>query len=245
MTQLSPYQLADTNQVVTSGEHVYQIRRMYDVAPDDRPREKLIKHGPDTLNSRELLEAVIGTGTKKEDVRSLAHRLFREYGEHTLAYERSVTRLRDELDVPESKACQIVAAFELGRRFFDRGTGRAITIRTPEQVYEHVKEMGRLEKEHLRALYLNNHYRLIHDEVISIGSQNAHLVHPREVFRPAVEYAASAVVLVHNHPSGNTLPSPEDEAVTKQLISAGELLGIELLDHVIVTSTGFGSICNK
>ena len=239
------YQLTNHDQLVTAGAHVYQLKRMYEIAPADRPREKLIKHGPAVLSSSELLAAVLGTGTKKEDVRTLVHRLLREYGERTLAHERSVSRLQTELGVPQTKACQIVACFELGRRFFGAGVGRAITLRTPQQVFEHVKDMGKLDKEHLRALYLNHHYQLIHDEVISIGSRNAHLVHPREVFRPAIEYAASAVVLAHNHPSGQVAPSPEDETVTKQLRAAGEILGIELLDHVIVAGDTFTSVLNQ
>ncbi len=245
MSNISLYSLIDTDVLVSSDEHVYEIKRMHDMAPEERPREKMMRYGPEVLSSSELMEAVIGTGTKKEDVRSLVQRLFREYGERTLAYEHSVTRLRDELDVPEAKACQIVACFELGRRFFDKGTGRAITIRTPKQVYEHVKGMEKLTKEHLRGLYLNNHYRVIHDEIISIGSLSSHLVHPREVFRPALEYAASALVLVHNHPSGSLTPSAEDIAVTKQLSEAGETLGIELLDHIVVGEDGFVSVMDS
>ena len=102
--------------------------------------------------------------------------------------------------------------------------------------------MRDLPKEHLRGLYLDNHYRLIHDEVISIGSLTSNIIHPREVFRPALEYSASAVILAHNHPSGIPKPSESDMAITLQIVEAGKILGIGLLDHVIITKTKFGSI---
>lgn len=245
MTQTKSYNLADTDIVSSHGQVVYEIARMRDLPPEDKPREKLIHHGPEVLSTSELLEVVLGTGTKKEDLRTMSHRILREYGERTIAHERQVTRLRDELDIPEAKACQIVACFELGRRFFHNGTGRAITIRTPQQVYEYTKSMASLTKEHLRGLYLNNHYRLIHDEIVSIGSQTSHIVHPREVFRPALEYAASAVVLVHNHPSGSIIPSDADHTVTEQLVAAGKTLGIELLDHLIVGEAGYVALLAK
>jgi len=102
--------------------------------------------------------------------------------------------------------------------------------------------MRTLSKEHLRGIYLNAHHKVIHDEVISIGTVNANIIHPREVFKPALEYSAAAVVLVHNHPSGEVGPSDADVDVTKQLIEAGKLLGIALVDHVIVTKDTFQSI---
>jgi len=109
-------------------------------------------------------------------------------------------------------------------------------------VFDYVADMRALGKEHLRGLYLNNHYKVIHDEVISIGTLDANIVHPREVFRPALEYAASAVILVHNHPSGECTPSGADIAITEQLIKAGSLIGIELIDHIVVTKERFASI---
>jgi len=240
MNQISPYVFADAEQVV--GEDTSYVLKLRDLPEQEKPREKLIKYGPDVLSAAELLAIVLGVGTKKEEVLAMAHRILAEYGDATIAYEKKVSRLRDELAVPEAKACQIVACFELGRRYFKRDIGRSVTIRTPEQVYEHVRSMAALPTEHLRALYLNNHYRVVHDEVISIGSMTAHIVHPRDVFRPAVEYGASAVVLAHNHPSGALTPSTEDIAVTKQLQAAGEAIGIELLDHIIVGTESFISV---
>ena len=116
------------------------------------------------------------------------------------------------------------------------------TIRTAADIYSYVKDMHDLPKEHLRGIYLNAHYKVIHDEIISIGTVDTSIIHPREVFKPALEFAAAAVILVHNHPSGITDPSDADIAITNQLIKAGQLLGIELIDHVIVTKTSFASI---
>ena len=102
--------------------------------------------------------------------------------------------------------------------------------------------MRDLPKEHLRGIYLNSRYKVIHDEVISIGTLTSNIVHPREVFKPALEYSATAVILAHNHPSGSTKPSTDDILVTKQLIETGKILGVELLDHIIITKNSFASI---
>ena len=115
-------------------------------------------------------------------------------------------------------------------------------VRTAEDVFEHAKDMRGLPKEHLRGIYLNAHYKVIHDEVISIGTVDTNIVHPREVFKPALEYSAAAVILAHNHPSGELEASPADVAVTRQLVEAGRMLGIPLIDHVIVTREGFRSV---
>lgn len=238
----SLYTLQDFDHIVTSDDTKYVIKRLRDLPKEDKPREKLMKYGPDMLSAQELLAIVLNVGTKKEEIRTMTNRILREYGEKSIAHQRDVQRLMDELDIPKAKACQIVACFELGRRFFGQDTGRSVTIRTPKQAFEYVQSMGALPKEHLRGLYLNNHYRVIHDEVISIGSVTANIIHPREVFRPAIEYGASAVVLAHNHPSGNVTPSEADIEITCQLRRAGELVGIELLDHIVVTKDAFASI---
>jgi DNA repair protein RadC len=115
-------------------------------------------------------------------------------------------------------------------------------IRTAADLYDYVKDMHTLPKEQLRGIYLDTHNRVIHQEVISIGTINSNIVHPREVFKPALEYGAAAVVLVHNHPSGISTPSLSDVEITKQLIEAGKIIGIHLLDHVVVTKNGYSSV---
>ena len=227
--------------VLDNAERKY-VLTVHDLPLDERPRERLIAEGPASLSTTELMAVLLNVGTTKEDVLGMARRIMQDYGERGVMSQTSAERLSKDLDIPLGKASQIVAAGELGRRFFERNGSGAPTIRTAREVYEHVADMRSLSKEHLRGLYLNAHYKVIHDEVISIGTVDANIVHPREVFRPALEYSAAAVILVHNHPSGVTDPSSADLQVTEQLVAAGNQLGIPLVDHVIVTKEGFASV---
>ncbi|HEX4104227.1 MAG TPA: DNA repair protein RadC [Candidatus Paceibacterota bacterium] len=224
------------------GEKQY-VLRLRDLPVEEKPREKLLKFGPGTLSMSELLMVVFGTGTKKEDVRGMSQRLLKEYGESVIVNQKDPKKIQEALGIPLVKACQVVACFELGRRFFKTaGAKKPLTVRTARQVFEYLKDMRELSKEHLRGLYLDSHYQLIHDEMISVGSLTTNIVHPREVFRPALEYAASAVILAHNHPSGVATPSEADVAITRQIVEAGKILGISLLDHVVITKTKFESV---
>lgn len=218
------------------------ILRIHDMPSEDRPREKLLQYGPSALTVVELVAVVLATGTKKEDVMSMASRMIREYGEKTLSSQTDAKMLSDELQIPEIKALQIVACAELGRRFFDRREHGRVIIRTAKDVYEYLKDLRTLSKEHLRGLYVNTHHRLIHDEVISIGTINSNLIHPREVFKPAIEYGAVAVILAHNHPSGVVTASAADIEITKRVIEAGRIIGIPLVDHIIIGKNKFASI---
>jgi DNA repair protein RadC len=226
---------------VAQGVRQYPLK-IHDLPEETRPREKLTKQGPEALSLPELLAVVLGTGTTKESLLAMTQRIIRDYGEQAVISERDVHKLATDLDIPEGKACQIIACGELGRRFYQKnGTGFTV-IRSAQDVYEYLGDMRNLPKEHLRGLYLNSHNRIIHDEVISIGTINANLVHPREVFRPAVEYSAAAIVLAHNHPSGVLTPSAQDIEITNQLIAAGKVIGIHILDHVIITKDTFKSV---
>jgi DNA repair protein RadC len=228
--------------VLDTAEKQYTLR-LRDLPPEEKPRERLIKYGPAVLTVAELLMVVLNVGTKKEGVLAMSHRLLKEYGESTIINQKDPKKIMEALDIPFAKACQVVACFELGRRFFRPTDGkRPLTIRTANQVYEYLKDMRDLPKEHLRGLYLDGHYQLIHDEVISIGSLTSNIIHPREVFRPALERSASAIILAHNHPSGVSKPSEADIAITRQIVEAGKILGINLLDHVVITKTKFESV---
>lgn len=219
------------------------VLKIKDIPTQSKPREKLLAFGPSALNLVELLSIVLGTGTKKEDVMSIASRVVYEYGKSALSStDRDAEQLAADLDIPLIKACQIVAAGEMGRRLFSKNLSGLATIRTPEDVYEYTKDMHSLPKEQLRGLYLDTHHKIIHDEVLSIGTINASMVHPREVFKPAIEYGAAAVILVHNHPSGVTTPSESDKKITEQIVLAGRVLGISILDHIVVTRDGFASV---
>jgi DNA repair protein RadC len=235
------YKLINHDLLLTEGKKYYTLR-LRDLPDNQKPREKLLAEGPGCLSVQELLSIILITGTRKEEVLSMTTRIINEYGEQNILSITSAKTLSDNFDIPISKASQIVACGELGRRFFKRSHNGAPVIRTTRDVYEYVVEMRSLSKEHLRGIYLNIHYQVVHDETISIGTVDANLIHAREVFRPALTYSAVGLILVHNHPSGVVIPSEEDLMTTKQISNAGLLLGIELIDHVVVGRDGFISI---
>jgi DNA repair protein RadC len=184
----------------------------------------------------ELVAVLWGVGTRKEDVLAMAKRALREYGEKAVAHESDARQLAEVAGIPLGKACQIVAAFELGRRFHANQGGRPVQVRNIHQAFEYLRDMGSSPKEQLRGLYLDSRYQVVHDEIISVGTLTSSMVHPREVFQPAVTHNAIAVIVAHNHPSDILEPTAADIRVTKQLRQAGEILGIDLLDHVIIGS---------
>ncbi len=235
-----PRDLVSEGEIGDPKEYVLRLR---DLPKEEKPREKLVKYGPSTLSVAELFAVVLNVGTKKEEVLTMARRLLKEYGDSAIVSQKDPNKVKDMLGIPLGKACQVVACFEIGRRFFRvQDARRPVTLRTAAQVYEYLKDMRDLPKEHLRGLYLDSHYQLIHDEVISIGSVTSNIVHPREVFRPALEFSASAVILAHNHPSGIAAPSDADVLITRQIVEAGKIVGISVLDHVIITKKKFESV---
>ena len=220
----------------------YIIPKVKDLNEEDKPREKLIKYGPDILSVQELLAIVLGTGTKKEEVMSMTSRILKEYGEKPILSQTNPKIFQNELGIPETKACQIIACFELGRRFFKENKTGSITIRNAKQAFNYLKDMRDLPKEYLRGIYLNSRYKLIHDEVISVGTLTANIIHPREIFKPAIEHSAAAIIIAHNHPSGSPTPTKSDIEITKQIVKAGKILGIDLLGHIIIAKNKYSSI---
>lgn len=240
--QKSPYVIRANALILDrswSGDYVFTI---HDLPPDEKPREKLLAQGPEALTVRELTALLLVTGTTREGVLEMTHRIIRDYGERNIFAEKDAAKLSKELDIPIVKACQIVATGELGRRHYDKTETGTTTIKNAKDVFEYLTDMRNLPKEHMRGLYLNSHGRIIRDEVISIGTINSNIIHPREIFRPALASNATAVVIAHNHPSGEATPSAEDIEITKQLVQAGKILGIALLDHVIITKDAFTSV---
>ena len=219
--------------------------RFKELPEEKKPREKLVKYGPDVLRISELVSIILNTGYRDENVLELSHRIIKEYGSRAIASEKNVERLMETLGIPLVKACQIVACFELGRRFFQEEPGKMPTIRGPEDVYIYLEDMRKLKKEQFRGLYLNARNKVIHDEVISIGTLTANLVHPREVFQPAIEYLACGVIVAHNHPSGDPDPSDDDLEITRKLSAVGKTMDIELLDHIIIGSKKYVSLKEK
>ena len=239
----SRYTLVDHDFVMfdENSEHQY-VLRVKDLPSDEKPREKLLQLGAKHLALSELIAILWGVGTKKEELLTMAQRLTKEYGEKALLAEASPQKLADALNIPLTKACQVVVGFELGRRFYANQAGKPIYVRTARQAHQYLRGMAHSKKEQLRGLYLNSRYQVIHDEVISVGTLTSNIVHPREVFQPAIEHGAIAIIIGHNHPSGAIEPTNADIIVTEQLIRAGKLLGIELLDHLVLAENKFISV---
>lgn len=220
----------------------YEIKKIKDLENYDRPREKIIKNGANFLKAEELLAIVLGVGTKKEEVLKMSARLIKEYGQQEITNQKNPTELSKNLNIPLVKACQIVACFELGRRFFLTKNKKYKIIRNSKQAFAYLKSMGDLEKEQLRGLYLNNHYQLIHEEIISLGNLTSTLIEPRDVFLPAFDYGAVAIIIAHNHPSNILNINSNDLEITKKIKAAGHILNIELLDHLIIGQNKFISL---
>lgn len=234
------YQLVDRD-IILSDDARY-VLRVRDMPIEDKPREKMMKYGPSALDMAELVAVLWGVGTRKEDVLEMSRRVLKEYGERAILYETDPTKLAGALMIPQNKAQQLVAGLELGRRYFERRGERPVFVRTARQAYHHLHDMGLLNKEQLRGLYLNSRYQVVHEETISVGTLTSNIVHPREVFQPAIERGAVAVIVAHNHPSGDTEPTSHDLEVTSQLRAGGAILGIELLDHLIITRDTYRSL---
>ena len=229
------YTVTDQDLIFTETGDQY-VLRVRDMAEDERPRERMLRSGPGSLSVAELVAILWGVGNRKEDVLAMAKRTLQEYGERAITTELNPERLSQTANISLTKACQIIASLELGRRFYARqSSGQPVHIRNAKQAYQHLRDIGQSQKEQLRGLYLNSRYQVVHDEVISIGSLTSNVVHPREVFQPALERGAIAIILAHNHPSGRLEPTAADIHITEQLVAAGKVLGIELLDHLIIT----------
>lgn len=200
-----------------------------------RPRERLVDLGPEGLYDAELLAIILVSGTRQETALDLANRLLSEFGGLKGLLDVSVEELVAVSGIGIAKACQVKAALELAKRVMTWREDALPVIKSPADVAALVLEqMRHLDREHFRALCLDTKNRVIAVENISVGSLNASIVHPREVFKSAIRRSAAALILVHNHPSGDTRPSTEDVEVTRRLQEAGKLLGISVLDHIII-----------
>lgn len=215
--------------------------RIADKHKDDRPREKLQKKGTSALSDYELLMAIIGSGNAQADVTKLARevrKILKEKGSE-LTYED----LLSIKSIGAAKATQIMAGFELWRRQFEV-TERPI-IDSPEKAAKQLKDIRDKKQEHFVVITLDGANRLIAKRTITIGTLTSSLVHPREVFADAITDRAASIIVAHNHPSGNLEPSKADIKITNQLRESGELLGIKLIDHIVVTKREYKSISVK
>lgn len=212
--------------------------KIKDLPKVDMPREKLEKYGPGKLHDYELLAILFGSGIKGLNVLELSKRILRKV--QKIGIEKiKLEDLLEERGLGRAKALQVIATVELGKRLH---SGKNVEILTPEDVWKSCADFRDSKKEHFAAFCLDTQNRLIERQIISIGTLNTSLVHPREVFEPAVAFRAANILIAHNHPSGNLEPSSEDIEVTKQLTHAGKILGISVLDHVIVTKNAWNSL---
>ncbi|SDE73400.1 RadC family protein [Sporomusa acidovorans] len=218
---------------------------MKELPAAERPREKLLAKGAQALSNAELLAILLRTGTKNIPVNRLAEQLLAKYELAGLA-SISPPELSKTTGIGLVKAVTLVAGIELGRRLNQREPGQRPIIRSPQDAADLVMpELRYQTKEHFMALLLSTKNHVIARAIISVGSLNASIVHPRELFREAISYSAAAVILVHNHPSGDPTPSQEDISLTKQLVEAGNLLAIFVLDHVIIGDGKYVSFKEK
>lgn len=210
----------------------------------ERPREKLIKKGPNALTNNELLAIILRTGIKNKNALQVSREIWQKYGRKKLT-SASYNELRNIKGVGSTKAVQILAAIELGKRLFKEKPENETYINSVDDVIKEIGSIKNNKKENFLALYLDVRNRLIHQETVSIGSLNASLVHPREVFEPAIQHLAVRIILAHNHPSGDPEPSAQDLEITKRLTESGKILGIEITDHIILAKNGFISFKAK
>lgn len=211
-------------------------KRIRDLPEFKRPREKLAERGAEALSTEELLAVLLRTGVKGKNAVELARQILEKAGKSLPRW--TVQDFHRIPGVGSAKAAQIVAAFELARRFQERRD----PIHGPEDVLPYVFSIRKSRQEHVLCLTLNGAHEVLNVHEISRGLLNASPIHPREVFAPAIADRAAAIILVHNHPSGNLTPSREDLAITRQMVEAGKILDIPVLDHLIVTAKGWLSL---
>ncbi|TYP73856.1 RadC family protein [Paenibacillus methanolicus] len=220
--------------------HSYVLR---DVPSEERPRERMMTVGAEALSHAELLAILLRTGTKRESAVLLAARILKECGNLRGLVDMTVEELTAIRGIGPAKAVQLLAGIELGRRLAKSRQSDMPVIRKPQDAADLVMdEMRYLKKEHFVCLFLNTKNQVIVKETLSVGTLNASLVHPREVFRAAIKCSSASIVCVHNHPSGDPSPSPEDIVLTRRLKEAGELVGIDVLDHLVIGDNRFVSL---
>jgi DNA repair protein RadC len=210
---------------------------------NQRPRERMIAYGVDALSHAELLAILIRTGTKNQTAVQLSTQLLQQCGSLRELVDMSVDELTSIKGIGQAKALQLLAGIELGKRVARSKLGDVVTVRSPYDAAMYMmEEMRYLKKEHFVCLFLNTKNHIIGKETLSMGTLNASLVHPREVFRAAIRSSSASIICMHNHPSGDPTPSKEDIQITQRLVEAGTLLGIEILDHLIIGDGNFVSL---
>lgn len=214
---------------------------IHDLPVEERPRERLVKFGEQSLSAQELLQILLGRGVAGESVVITAQKLLSQFGSLQKLAEASIEELSSVKGIGLAKSAQIKAAFEIGRRLSTQSLPyKSKELTDPKKVYQLIKsKLKDYHKEHFYIIVLNSRNYSVAE--VSVGSLDASIVHPREVFAEAIKNKASSVIFVHNHPSGDSEPSESDLDTTKQLIEAGKILDIEVVDHIIVTKNNYFS----
>jgi len=209
---------------------------VHDLPLSERPRERLSKLGSEALSSQEILALILGRGTRGESVIVTAQKLLSRFGNLKNLASASVEELTQIKGIGPAKAAQIKATFELSKRLENSSSETTkITVKSPEDVVKTARNLLKGKKrEHFLVICLDTRNHLIKTSTVSIGSLDCSIVHPREVFKDAISSSAASVIFIHNHPSGDPTPSEDDIKMTKRLIEAGEIIGIEVLDHIII-----------
>lgn len=220
---------------------------VHDLPLSERPRERLIKLGTEALSAQEILALILGRGTKGESVMVIAQNLLSEFGNLKGVVEASVEELTRVKGVGQAKATQLKAAFELSKRIeASANEGKKVPVKSPEDIVRIIKsELKDKKKEHFFVILLDTRNQYLGKDKVSVGSLDTSIVHPREVFKPALSASAASVILVHNHPSGDPKPSEEDIKLTKRLVEAAEIMGIDVLDHIIIGDKNYLSLKAK
>lgn len=209
---------------------------VHDLPLSERPRERLAKLGTEALSSQEILALILGRGVKGESVMVTAQKLLTKFGNLKNLAAASAEELTQIKGIGPAKAAQIKATFELSKRLENYPVDASkLTVKSPEDVVKTARNLLKgKKKEHFLVLCLDTRNHLIKTNIVSIGSLDCSIVHPREVFKEAISSSAASVIFIHNHPSGDPTPSEDDIKMTKRLIEAGEIVGIEVLDHIVI-----------
>jgi len=221
--------------------------KVKDLPLDDRPREKLILRGAQNLSDAELLAILLRTGSKDESVIVIAQKLLKEFGNLAVLASKSVEELIQTKGIGKDKAATLVAAFELVRRIeFESKWYSNKKISSPNDIAELYIPLLRDElQEKFYIICLSSSNRIIKHELLFVGTLNASLVHPREIFKTALANNSANIILMHNHPSGNSEPSQEDVSITKKISEAGKILEIQVFDHIIIAGNSYTSFIEK
>jgi DNA repair protein RadC len=225
-------------------ERTYTVR---DLPASDRPRERMKRLGAEALSTAELIACIIGSGTRGDSVVMTSQKLLSEFGNLQNIASASIQELSRSRGIGEARAIQLKAAFEICRRLLDPDYAeKGKPVQSPEEAFTSMQEKLRGKKrEHFYVLCLDTRNRVSNKRQVSIGNLDSSIVHPREVFNDAISSLAASVIFVHNHPSGDLEPSSEDVNLTRRLVEAGELLGIPVLDHIIVSDRGYTSLKSR